>query len=598
MSATVAASANESLGSLPSWDLSHLYAGLEDPQIDKDMAWCLEEAQALETAYKGKVGSIPAGEFGQLMQRMEALSETLYKVLNFANLSYQTALTDPEVSRFRAIQSEKAAQISSHTLFHDLELNQMSDEAVEALFADPLVKSYESVIRDHREGRPHQLSDELEQYLVDASPVDGGWVRLYDETMAEARYEFRGEELSQAEILTKTMDADETVRKEAAQSFGRGLQKTLRITTLVMNTIAKKKEIATRWRKYERPVSSRNKANLVEDEVVDALVSSVQNAYPKLAHRYYALKAKWMGKDKLAYWDRNAPLPRNDDRLIPFEEAKDTVLTAYGDFDPRMANIARRFFDESWIDAPVRPGKAPGAFAAPCVPSVHPYVLLNYKGKNRDVMTMAHELGHGVHQVLASDQGLFKSSTPLTLAETASVFGEMLTFQKLLAQESDPAKRKILLAGKVEDMLNTVVRQIAFHEFETAVHEARKQGELSAEQFRDIWMDVQTRSLGPIFTYDETYDHYWSYVQHFIHVPFYVYAYAFGDCLVNSLYAVYQDADAGFADKYLDMLRAGGSKRHKELLAPFGLDASAPDFWDKGLMMISGLIDQLEALED
>lgn len=585
------------LGTLPAWDLSHLYAGLDDPKIETDMATCLTQAQTIEAAYKGKIADLSAPEFGALISRMEELSETLYKVLNFANLSYQTALTDPEVSRFRATQMEKATLMGQHTIFYELEINRLADDAFEELMKDASVKAYESTLRDMREGRPHQLSDELEQYILDSSTVNSGWTRLYDETLADARYDFRGEKLGQAEMLAKMTDTDEAVRKDAAQGFGKGLGETLRITTMVMNTVAKKQEISTRWRKFERPVSSRNKANLVEDKVVDALVESVQNNYPKLAHRYYALKAKWMGKEKLPYWDRNAPLPDADERLIPFDEAKDTVLTAYGEFDGGMANIARRFFDESWIDAPVRPGKAPGAFAAPCVPSVHPYVLLNYKGKSRDVMTMAHELGHGVHQVLAGKQGLFKSSTPLTLAETASVFGEMLTFRKMLSLETDKGKRKIMLAGKVEDMLNTVVRQIAFHEFETGVHEARKKGELSSEQLTEIWMDVQRRSLGPVFEFDETYHHYWSYVQHFIHVPFYVYAYAFGDCLVNSLYAVYQDAEEGFAQKYMDMLSAGGTKRHTELLAPFGLDASAPDFWDKGLSMIAGMIDELEAAD-
>jgi oligoendopeptidase F len=332
--------------------------------------------------------------------------------------------------------------------------------------------------------------------------------------------------------------------------------------------------------------------------VVQALRDAVVAAYPKLSHRYYALKAKWLGLDKLQVWDRNAPLPRDEDRKIPWDEARATVLDAYAGFDPRMAEIAAPFFEKGWIDAPVKPGKAPGAFAHPTVADAHPYVLLNYLGKQRDVMTLAHELGHGVHQVLAAGQGELLSSTPLTLAETASVFGEMLTFQKLLAAAPDPAARKRLLAGKVEDMINTVVRQIAFYDFECKLHAARRQGELTPDDINAVWMSVQAESLGPVFEFMPGYETFWSYIPHFVHSPFYVYAYAFGDGLVNALYAAWQDGDPDFAEKYFAMLEAGGSKHHKALLAPFGLDASDPAFWDKGLSLISGMIDELEAMED
>jgi len=326
------------------------------------------------------------------------------------------------------------------------------------------------------------------------------------------------------------------------------------------------------------------------------LIAATREAFPTLSHRYYRLKAKWFGQDSLLYWDRNAPLPDEDQRSFTWALARETVLDAYGAFSPDMAAIGKRFFDHPWIDAPVNPGKAPGAFAHPTVPSAHPYLLLNYLGKARDVMTLAHELGHGVHQVLAGPQGALMSDTPLTLAETASVFGEMLTFQAMLRAEADPKRRKAMLAAKVEDMINTVVRQIAFVEFERRLHDERREGELTAERIGELWMSVQAESLGPAIRFEDEYRHYWTYIPHFIHTPFYVYAYAFGDCLVNSLYAVYQGAQAGFAEKYLDMLRAGGTRRHKELLAPFGLDASDPTFWRKGLSVISGFIDQLEAL--
>ncbi|MEL6216417.1 MAG: M3 family oligoendopeptidase, partial [Pseudomonadota bacterium] len=371
----------------------------------------------------------------------------------------------------------------------------------------------------------------------------------------------------------------------------------IRLFTLITNTLAKDKEISDRWRGFKDVADSRHLANRVEAPVVNALVDAVTDAYPRLSHRYYVMKARWLGMDKLAHWDRNAPLPEKPERVIAWDEARDMVLNAYGEFAPRMADVARDFFDKRWIDAPTRPGKGSGAFAHPTVPSAHPYVLLNYQGKSRDVMTLAHELGHGVHQVLAADQGVLMARTPLTLAETASVFGEMLTFRRLLGETADPKERKALLAGKVEDMLNTVVRQIAFYKFERKVHEARREGELTSDKIAELWMSVQAESLGPAIEFKPGYETFWAYIPHFIHSPFYVYAYAFGDCLVNSLYALYEDAHPGFVEKYFDMLSAGGSKHHSELLAPFGLDASEPAFWRKGLSMIEGLIDELEAME-
>jgi oligoendopeptidase F len=404
------------------------------------------------------------------------------------------------------------------------------------------------------------------------------------------------ESLTSAEILNKLSDRDGAVRKAAAKSVGQVLGDNQRIFALITNTLVKDKEIEDHWRGFARPVSSRNLANFVEDEVVDALVQAVRQSFPRLSHRYYALKAKWMGVETLPYWDRNAPLPEDADATIPWEQARRTVLDAYAAFSRPLADVGRRFFDQPWIDAPVRPGKSPGAFAHPTVPSVHPYLLLNYQGRIRDVMTLAHELGHGVHQVLAGPQGHLMADTPLTLAETASVFGEMLTFRALLRAETNPRRRKIMLASKVEDMLNTVVRQIAMHGFETRVHDERREGELLPDRLGEIWLETQKESLGPALRFEDEYRHYWAYIPHFVHTPFYVYAYAFGDCLVNSLYAVYEKASDGFAEKYLDMLRAGGTKRHKELLAPFGLDASDPKFWVQGIDVIAGFIDELETM--
>jgi oligoendopeptidase F len=421
-------------------------------------------------------------------------------------------------------------------------------------------------------------------------------VRLFEETFADMRFPLDGKSLTLSNTLNLLSDKDGEQRKKAAKVLGEILGKNQRLFALITNTLAKDKDIEDTWRKYPRPVSSRNLGNQVEDEVVDALVSSVKDAYPDLSHRYYKLKAKWFGQDQLNYWDRNAPLPDDVDKRYSWEEARSTVLNAYAAFEPKISKIAERFFDERWIDAGPRPGKDSGAFSHPTVPSAHPYILMNFHGKSRDVMTLAHELGHGVHQVLSGPQGALMSDTPLTTAETASVFGEMLTFRAILEGETNPARRRILLAGKVEDMLNTVVRQVAFHHFETRVHNERKKGELAPEQLGKIWMEIQAESLGPAIKLEDEYKYFWTYIPHFIHTPFYVYAYAFGDCLVNSLYDVFSKGHPAFQSKYLDMLRAGGTIRHKELLAPFGLDATDPTFWKRGLNIVSGFISELESL--
>ncbi|MDX1576657.1 MAG: M3 family oligoendopeptidase, partial [Kiloniellales bacterium] len=505
--------------------------------------------------------------------------------------------SDAEAGRFYQNMQERTTDITTAQLFFTLELNRLEEAELEAKLASEALARNRPWLRDLRALRDQQLSDELESLLHEKQVAGrAAWIRLFDETMADLRFDFEGERLTSTEVLHKLTDHDGAVRKAAAKSFAKGLGENIRTFALITNTLAKDKEIEDKWRDFKAPVSSRNLANFVEDEVVDALVAAVKAAYPRLSHRYYGLKAAWLGLERLPYWDRNAPLPDDLDRTIAWDEAEKSVLAAYGAFSPDLAAIGGRFFERSWIDAPARPGKASGAFAHPTVPSAHPYLLLNYQGRTRDVMTLAHELGHGVHQVLAGPQGHLMSDTPLTLAETASVFGEMLTFRALLNAESDPARRKIMLAEKVEDMLNTVVRQIAFHEFERQVHDRRRAGELTAEELGEIWLEVQRESLGPVFDFDDDYRVYWAYIPHFVHAPFYVYAYAFGDCLVNSLYAVYQDSAEGFAEKYLDMLRAGGTKRHRELLAPFGLDASDPGFWAKGLSVIEGLIDELEAM--
>ncbi len=580
---------------LPAWDLADLYPATDSPKIAADLDAAEDAAQAFAAAYAGKLAQLPGAALAAALAEYERIDEVLGRVMSFAQLKFSGDSTDGAIGQFMQSCSERVTAISAPTIFFALELNRLDDDVLERKLADPALARWRPFLRDLRVFRPHQLSDEVEKLLHDKSVTGAqAWNRLFDETVAGMRVPFGTEQLTVSDVLNKLSDRDRAVREQAGHAIGTAFGERVKLFSLITNTLAKDKAIGDAWRKYPRPGSSRNRSNMVEDEVVDALVSAVTADYGRLSHRYYAMKAKWLGLPRLQHWDRNAPLPGDDDRAISWDEARTRVLGAYGAFSSELADVGRQFFDKPWIDAGLRPGKSGGAFAHPTVPSAHPYLLLNYHGRTRDVMTLAHELGHGVHQVLAAPQGYLQSGTPLTLAETASVFGEMLTFRALLDAETDPARRRIMLASKVEDMLNTVVRQTAFYQFEARLHDERRGGELLPERIGAIWREVQTQSLGPAFEFSPEYDVFWAYVPHFVHSPFYVYAYAFGDCLVNALYGVFQDGHPGFQAKYLDMLRAGGTKRHKELLAPFGLDASGPAFWRRGLDVIAGFIDELE----
>ena len=585
------------LADLPEWDLSDLYSGRDSEALKRDLVQLASDAEAFRERYQGHLADLSGAALGAAIETYERLQEQSGRIIGYASLVHAGDLADSEIGRFFQTMQERINAVSTTLLFFTLGLNRINDADLAAKQADPALARYRPWLRDTRAFRPHQLSDEIEK-LLHEKYVTGraAWTRLFDETIANLRFPIGDKELTEAEALNLLSDRDSETRHEAALVIGDVLGKNARTFALITNTLAKDKEIEDRWRRFARPISSRNLANFVEDEVVDALIAAVRDSYPRLAHRYYKLKAGWFGVAQLPFWDRNAPLPEDEDREIPWCEAEETVLSAYGALSPELAAIGRRFFAGRWIDAPVRPGKASGAFAHPTVPSAHPYLLLNYQGRVRDVMTLAHELGHGVHQVLAAKQGYLMADTPLTLAETASVFGETLTFRSLLARETDPRRRKIMLAAKVEDMLNTVVRQIAFASFEIKVHDERREAELTPDKLGEIWLEVQRESLGPALSLDDPYRYYWTYIPHFIHTPFYVYAYAFGDCLVNSLYAVYQDAHQGFAEKYLELLKAGGTLRHGDLLAPFGLDAADPSFWSKGLSVIAGFLDELEQL--
>ncbi|MFO1153537.1 MAG: M3 family oligoendopeptidase [Rhodospirillales bacterium] len=579
------------------WDLSDLYASPDAPEIDRDLDWARCEAERFHADFAGRLAGLTSAEFGRAIATYEAITERLYRTMAYGQLYFAEDMADAARGRFLQSLQERYNAISTETLFFTLELNRLDEGTVDRLLTDPAAGRYAPWVREARTFAPHQLSDEAEELLHDKSVTGASaWVRLFDQTLAKLRCRIDGAELTLADTLNRFDSTDREVRRTAGKALGAALADRVDVFSLVVNTLAKDKEIEDKWRRYPTPISYRNLSNRVEDEVVEALVGAIKGAYEELAHRYYRLKAGWFGRDTMDYWDRNAPIPGDDNRRFTWPEARDLVLDSFGRFEPKMAALADRFFSGGWIDATPRPGKDSGAFSHPLVPSVHPYILLNFYGRHRDVTTLAHELGHGVHQLLAYEQGVLMADTPLTLAESASVFGEMLVFQALLAAETDPARRRRLLAGKVESMLNTVVRQIAFHDFEQRVHGERQAGELSVERLGEIWLDTAHESLGPAFRFDDEYRYYWAYIPHFIHSPFYVYAYAFGDCLVNSLYRVFSEGHLGFQDKYLAMLRAGGTLRHRELLQPFGLDAGDPGFWRRGLEVIVGFIDELEAL--
>ena len=589
------------LGRLPEWNLADLYVGLDDPQVSRDLDRAMSESAAFEQEYKGKLGSLadaPQGgtALAEAIRRYEALDDLLGRLVSYAGLLHSGDTVDPVRAKFYGDVQERVTAASTHLLFFALELNRLDDARLDSAMQVPALAHYRPWIDDLRRERPYQLEDRIEQLFHEKSMTAySAWNRLFDETIASLRFKVGVKSLPIEPTLNLLHDPSESVRKAASQAIAKTFKANLRTFVLITNVLAKDKEISDRWRGFSDVAGARHLSNRVEPEVVAALVDAARAAYPRLSHRYYALKARWLGKKRLANWDRAAPLPKVANRTIGWNEAKATVLTAYGAFSPEMAAIAQRFFDNNWIDAPVRPGKAPGAFSHPTVPSAHPYVLLNYQGKARDVKTLAHELGHGVHQVLAAPNGPLMAPTPLTLAETASVFGEMLTFRKMLAN-AGRKERKAMLAAKVEDMINTVVRQIAFYTFERNLHTERHNGELTAERLNSLWLDVQHESLGPAVELKSGYEVFWAYIPHFVHSPFYVYAYAFGDCLVNSLYAVYEQANEGFAQRYLEMLAAGGTKHHSELLAPFGLDARDPGFWQGGLSVIERMITELEQL--
>ena len=588
--------------SCPTWDLTDLYEGIGDDAIAADLARCRREAERMESAWQGKIGNATPQDLATLIADYEQVLEALGKAQSHAQLLFAASTTDAQIARHHQSIREASADIGARLLFVELEIAALPSDHVDRLLETAEFAAWQPWLRRVRAFAPHQLSPDMERMLAERAPSGrGAWVRLFDETAAGLRFPFGDAEVTEAEVLNKLSSPDADERREAGASLSQTLKANERLLSLVLNTIAKDKEVEDRWRGFARPVASRNLDNDVDDQTVDALVAAVDDRNADLSHRYYRLKAGWMGGDTLNWWDRNAPLPSDDDRKFSWDEARQLVLASFDGFDPQMAAQAEPFFTRNWIDAEPRAGKSSGAFSHPVTPSAHPYILMNFSGKSRDVMTLAHEMGHGIHQRLAADRGYLMSDTPLTLAETASVFAEMLTFRRLVDSTDDPAIRQRLLAGKVEDMLNTVVRQVAFHNFETRFHDARRNAELTSDEISDIWMETQRAALGPAIKTGDDYRPIWGYIPHFVHTPFYVYAYAFGDCLVNALWQTYQSAQADgqaadFVASYRSLLQAGGTERYDIALQRFGLDPRGPAFWSMGLDMISGMIDELEGL--
>jgi oligoendopeptidase F len=586
---------------LPEWNLADLYAGRDDPKIEIDLAAAKaanDELASLEGLFLQARGE--PQRLGVLLDRgirlYEQATNGLWGVGAYAGLAASTARDDPAWAKFEADLRARSSSIAAESLFFSLELNQLEDTELDAgLKAHPPAVRWTPWLRRLRLSRPHELTPDLERYIVDRGPAVSNWVRLYDETLAKLTAQVGKESLTLPEALNRLSDPDGKRRKAAADGLAKALEERASTQGLVMNTLAFEKQVEDRWRRFDSPAQSRHLANEVDADAVDALEQAVVEAYPRLSHRYYALKAKVMGRKTLDYWDRNAPLTAAAPKSYDWTEAQGIVLESFQALAPKFADTAQTFFDKPWIDARPRTGKQSGAYSHPVTAERHPYVFMNYMGERRDVLTLAHELGHAVHQTLCAPLGTLLADTPLTLAETASIFGEGLVFDRLLA-EATPKDRMGLLAGKIEDGLNTVVRQIAFHRFERRFHEARKDGELSPDQIGRLWLEVMAESLGPAVTLNEGYEHYWAYVSHFVHAPFYVYAYAFGDLLVRGLMEKRREDPETFAPLYEDLLAAGGTRTYVEALKPFGLNPREKAFWAAGCAQLERLVDEFEAL--
>jgi oligoendopeptidase F len=583
---------------LPKWDLSDLYQSINDPQINTDLQQITGQIQLLRRDFYQKISSLNPAQLNNFLEKYEQISDRICKISTYCYLQYATNLNNQQVLAFFQDNQEKIAYFSGELVFAINEIVSLDLAKLQSLQHDPALAKYQPFLRDLIFSKPHHLNEQLEKLNIDKNITgSSAFIRLFDETINNLQFNYNGKKLNSSQIFNLLSESDRQIRQQASEEIAKVFSENSKIFTFITNTLAKDKQVQDQWRQYPTPISSRNSEEFLPDEVVEIMIDTIKKNYSKTAHRYYKLKAKILKLDKLEFYDRNAPLPYKSNKIFSWQQAKDIVISSYKQFSPQMAEIAEKFFTNNWIDAKIYDGKDSGAFSHPCTTSVHPYILLNYQEKIRDVATLAHELGHGVHQYLARKQGYLQSSTPITLAETASIFGEELVFQKILQNINDKDEKISLIANKIEDIINTAVRQIAFCEFEKRVHQHRQQGELSSEQICKFWLEVQQQSLGDAFNFGDNYAYFWCYIPHFIHTPFYVYAYAFGYCLVSSLYATYQQNNIpNFIDKYLAMLESGGSKWHEELLQQFGLSMYKQQFWQFGIDSLINYINQLEQL--
>jgi oligoendopeptidase F len=588
---------NKKINSAPSWNLKDFYDSINDKKINQDLEKATNLAKKFNKNFHKLITKIDDKKLFIAIKEYEKICELIGKISSYSYLVYAADLSNQKNIAFYQNINESINKIESDLVFFCLEVNQIDEKKIKVFIKkNNNLAKYQAFIRDTRAFKKFQLSQEIEKVILEKNVTGrSAFVRLFDETVNNLQFNYRDKVINSQEAFNLLSNQDEKIRKDGAKSISKTLENNAKTFAFITNILAKDKAVEDSWRGFKKPIEMRNLSNFVEDEVVEILISKVKENYQNISHRYYKIKAKILGKKFLNYWDRNAPISQVENKPITWQEAKEIVLSSYGEFSSEMKKIGQIFFEKKWIDAAVRNGKDSGAFSHPTVPSIHPYILMNFQGKLRDVMTLAHELGHGIHQCLSAKQGYLMSQTPLTLAETASVFGEQLTFQKILQNQKDEKSKKMIIASKVEDMINTAIRQIAFLEFEQKVHNARKNGEIPLEKICDFWMEVQKESLGSAFRFEDEYKFFWSYIPHFIHSPFYVYAYAFGDCLVNSLYGIYQSKKVkNFVEKYLEMLKTGGTKHHNEILQPFGLSAKEPDFWQSGLDVIISYINYLE----
>ncbi len=585
---------NSSLGTeTVIWNLADLYRSPDDPALRRDMDRVLSGAAELAGRYRGRVRTLEAEELLEVVTALEELDTLLAGLATFAFLHFIVRTGDAAASALLQEVEELSARAGRETIFFRLEWNRVDGERAQSLLAAPTLAHYRHYLGAMRRFAPHQLSGPEEELLQELGPVGrSAWNVLFEKLMGRMRFGDRGR--SEEEVLADLYSPERSVRRQAADDLTDGLRRHLHILTHIFNTLAAEKMISDRLRRFDSWISAMNLDNELDDRAVDTLVAAVQDRYP-IVHRYYRLKGELLGLDELYDYDRYAPVPGLDSSVITWDRCRRIVLDSFAAFSPRMAEIAEKFFDNGWIHAPVLEGKRGGAFAHPCVPRVHPYVMVNYLGHLRDVSTVAHELGHGVHQYLAAGQGFYNSDTPLVLAETASVFAELLVFRAQLDLIDDPAGRRAFICQKLESIFATVFRQVAMNRFEDAMHTSRRrQGELSPEQLSDHWLSTQAAMFGDAVTLRSDYALWWSYIPHFLGTPGYVYSYAFGELLVLALYARYQQEGEAFVGTYLDLLAAGGSRSPAELLAPFAIDLEDPGFWHGGLDVIDRMLTDLE----